>query len=230
MTILGIETSTAVCSVGLIRSGNPSIEYSLVESHIHSEKLQTLIQDVMKKAGASPWDIDAVAVSVGPGSFTGLRIGLSTAKGLCFSLEKPLLAIPTFEVIAAAAARRYNSFERFLIALDAKQSEFYTGSFVVTRGLVEIETDVAVRSFSDIGQEAKDGRSTLLLTDAPSAVSRMPQGLFQIEHVHDFCRGEVVASMGARKYEQNDFSDISSVEPSYLKDFVVRTQELHTHA
>lgn len=229
MMILGIETSTAVCSVGLSGDENQAIERSLVESRIHSEKLQTLIQEVLKEAGASVGDIDAVAISIGPGSFTGLRIGLSTAKGLCFSIEKPLLAVPSFEAIATAAARSAPLYERFFIALDAKQSDFYTGSFRNYSGLIETETDVAVRPSKSIGQEMDDGK-TLVLTDTPLIVAEVLKGAFRCENVLDFCHGEVVASIGMRKYKLKEFSDLSSTEPMYLKDFVVKTEALQTHS
>ncbi|MEK6566714.1 MAG: tRNA (adenosine(37)-N6)-threonylcarbamoyltransferase complex dimerization subunit type 1 TsaB [Bacteroidota bacterium] len=229
MMILGIETSTAVCSVGLSGDENQAIERSLVESRIHSEKLQTLIQEVLKEAGAGVGDIDAVAISIGPGSFTGLRVGLSTAKGLCFSIEKRLLAIPSFEAIATAAARSYPLYERFFIALDAKQSDFYTGSFRNYSGLIETETDVAVRPSKSIGQEMDDGK-TLVLTDTPLMVAEVLKGAFRCENVLDFCHGEVVASIGMRKYKLKEFSDLSSTEPMYLKDFVVKTEALQTHS
>ena len=230
MIILGIETSTAVCSVGLSGNGNLSVGRSLIESRIHSEKLQTLILEVLQEAGAGVGDIDAVAISIGPGSFTGLRIGLSTAKGLCFSIEKPLLAIPSFEAIANSAARSYPSYERFFIALDAKQSDFYTGSFRNVSGLVETETDVAVWPSKSVGQELHEDHKTLVLTDAPLKVADLLKGGFRCEHVHEFCRGEVVASMGMRKYKLKEFSDLASTEPLYLKDFVVKTEALQTHA
>ncbi|MEK7748723.1 MAG: tRNA (adenosine(37)-N6)-threonylcarbamoyltransferase complex dimerization subunit type 1 TsaB [Bacteroidota bacterium] len=230
MMILGIETSTTVCSVGLSGDENQAIERSMVESRIHYEKLQTLIQAVLKEAGARVGDIDAVAISIGPGSFTGLRVGLSTAKGLCFSIEKRLLAIPSFEAIATAAARSYPLYERFFIALDAKQSDFYTGSFRNYSGLIETETDVAVRPSKSIGQEMRDDGKTLVLTDTPLMVAEVLKGAFRCEHVLDFCRGEVVASIGMRKYKQKEFSDLSSTEPLYLKDFVVKTEALQTHA
>ncbi|MEX0737393.1 MAG: tRNA (adenosine(37)-N6)-threonylcarbamoyltransferase complex dimerization subunit type 1 TsaB, partial [Bacteroidota bacterium] len=85
--------------MGLQIDGGEYVERSLVESHIHSEKLLTLVQEVLAEAGVSLHQIDAVAVSLGPGSFTGLRIGLSTAKGLSYSLDRPLIAVPTFEAI-----------------------------------------------------------------------------------------------------------------------------------
>jgi tRNA threonylcarbamoyl adenosine modification protein YeaZ len=91
------------CLFGRIRQTNLNMmqaEKSLTETHIHSEKLLTLIQELCDEQKLKLSQLDGVAVSIGPGSFTGLRIGLSTAKGLCFALEKPLIAVPTFVSIA----------------------------------------------------------------------------------------------------------------------------------
>ncbi len=90
MTILGLETSTAVCSVGLYREDKHDVEVSLRESHIHSEKLLTIVQQALRSGETTLEQLDAIAVSIGPGSFTGLRIGLSTAKGLSFALDTPV--------------------------------------------------------------------------------------------------------------------------------------------
>ncbi len=125
MTVLGIETSTAVCSVGLVNESGMRIERSLVESHIHSEKLLTLIQDVCEDQKMALSKLDGVAISIGPGSFTGLRIGLSTAKGLCYVLGKPLVAVPTFEAIATCVCMSHPGCVRVIVCVDAKQGDYY---------------------------------------------------------------------------------------------------------
>lgn len=104
MNLLGIETSTAACGVAVVSDGGMNVERSIVEAHIHSEKLLTLVRTVLGEAKIGLNEIDAVAVSIGPGSFTGLRIGLSSAKGLCYALEKPLLTVPTFDAIEIGRA------------------------------------------------------------------------------------------------------------------------------
>ena len=93
--ILCIETSTAVCSVALVNNGNVIALRESLDGQNHAEKITIFIDEVMKEANLSYKDLDAVATSMGPGSYTGLRIGVSTAKGLCYAMEKPLIAIDT---------------------------------------------------------------------------------------------------------------------------------------
>ncbi|MEX0602753.1 MAG: tRNA (adenosine(37)-N6)-threonylcarbamoyltransferase complex dimerization subunit type 1 TsaB, partial [Bacteroidota bacterium] len=150
MTVLGLETSTDVCSVGLIREQEIRVERSVIESHIHSEKLLTLVQEVLKQAGMALADLEGIGVSVGPGSFTGLRIGLSSAKGLAFALDKPLAAVPTFQAIASAAFERHPDIHRPGIVLDAKQGDFYTAVFERTRGGFHETEPVGVRNAEEI--------------------------------------------------------------------------------
>src|SRR5580698_2134381 len=103
-TILCIETSTAVCSTALAVDGKIVALQESTQLHIHAEKLVVFINVVLEQAGILISTLDAVAVGTGPGSYTGLRIGTSTAKGLCYTLEKPLLAISTLKAMALASA------------------------------------------------------------------------------------------------------------------------------
>jgi tRNA threonylcarbamoyladenosine biosynthesis protein TsaB len=223
MTILGLETSTSVCSVGLVRDGNPVIEQSLRESHIHSEKLLTLVQDVVRTGGIAMDQLDAVAVSIGPGSFTGLRIGLSTAKGLSYALDKPLVAVSTFEAMAEAGRLRYQSSELITVIVDAKKEEWYVGQFQAVNGRMTETGPVRVRSLDDVIPLVRAGRPSLVLTDSVDEIRRSIDAHVAIEDVRSCCRGDVVASLGSAKVLKQEFSDASALEPMYLKDFVVRT-------
>ena len=98
--ILCIETSTAVCSVALVDNGNVIALKESLDGQNHAEKITIFIDELMKEAGVAYKDLDAVAVSMGPGSYTGLRIGVSTAKGFCYALDKPLIAIDTLAAMA----------------------------------------------------------------------------------------------------------------------------------
>lgn len=223
MRILGLETSTPVCSVGLFRDGEPGIEQSVRESHIHSEKLLTLVQDVMRSGGIGLEQLDAIAVSIGPGSFTGLRIGLSTAKGLTFALDKPLVAVPTFEAIADAARRQYQASGTIVVLIDAKKEEWYMGRFLVSGGDVLASGPVAVKSLTDAASVLKGEKSALILTDKVDELRRALDIGATIEDVHACCRGDVVASVAYPMVVRHEFADASALEPMYLKDFVVRT-------
>lgn len=217
MAILGIETSTAVCSVGIVNDDGGTKERSLIESHIHSEKLLTLIDEV---CGGSFKSLQGVAVSIGPGSFTGLRIGLSTAKGLCCGLGIPLAAVPTFQAIARCAARK-KGLHSLVICLDAKQGEFYAASWREEAGGKEQECAVQILAMPDVVRMIYD--ADLLVTDCADAVQKADASL-QGEDVHQFCSGAMVAELGRDMLESGRGADSASCEPLYLKDFIVRVQ------
>jgi tRNA threonylcarbamoyladenosine biosynthesis protein TsaB len=223
MRILGLETSTAVCSVGLFREGTAGVERSLRESHIHSEKLLTLVKEVMVEAGISLKELDAIAISVGPGSFTGLRIGLSTAKGLSFALGKPLVSVPTFEAIAAAGHKRNGRFESVAVLIDAKKEEWYMGRYRLEKGTMIPDGPVHITSLEDAAGAMRGVQSLLVLTDKVDEVKRSLDNAATIEDVHDYCRGDVVAAVAHPRVINHEFADASALEPMYLKDFVVRS-------
>jgi len=222
MIVLGLETSTAVCAAGLFVEGKPEVERSLLESHVHSEKLLTLVQEVIAEASLSLRDVHAVAISSGPGSFTGLRIGFSTAKGLCFSLNRPLVTVPTFEAIAVAARGKFAGASEILVALDAKREEFYVGRFATTQEGVESLGSVEVLSLKDTLSLARRNAAGLLITDKVELLKSGSGDTQLVEDVHQFCRASIVARLGYRKAVRKEFADVASVEPFYLKDFVVR--------
>jgi tRNA threonylcarbamoyladenosine biosynthesis protein TsaB len=222
MSVLGIETSTAVCAAGLHIEGNRPVDRSLIESHIHSEKLLTLVQEVVSEAGIPLKDVDAVAVSIGPGSFTGLRIGLSTAKGLCFALGKPLVAVPTFEAIAESVREGEPNASRIVVMIDAKKEEFYVGEFRAGSDEAHLEGSVRVMPLEQALTVVGNGAGTIIVTDSTDRVNRRVRQQVRIERVHPYCRASVVARLGQGKLRRGEAADIVSVEPTYLKDFVVR--------
>jgi tRNA threonylcarbamoyladenosine biosynthesis protein TsaB len=221
MTILGLETSTAVCSVGLYRDNKPGREMSLRESHIHSEKLLTLVQEILRAGETTLQQLDAIAVSIGPGSFTGLRIGLSTAKGLSFALEKPVIAVSTFEAIAEAGRQKHPGASSVLVLIDAKKGEWYVGGFLVSGEKVQESGGVEIKLLGEALSAAKS--STLVLTDSVEVVRQQLKENLEVEDALLCCRGDIVALLGFRKAVKKEFADVAGLEPMYLKDFVVRT-------
>lgn len=129
MIVLGLETSSRICSVGLAGDRGPSDVLSLDAGSVHSEKLLTLIGTLLTTHSMSLKSIDAIAVSSGPGSFTGLRIGFSAAKGLCRSMGKPLVVVSTFEAVVWSVLRTRTLSGNIIVALDAKKGDFYVGTF-----------------------------------------------------------------------------------------------------
>lgn len=230
MNILGIETSTPCCSVGFINEDGASVERSLVESHVHSEKLQTLIATVLEEAKTPFAALDVVAVSVGPGSFTGLRIGLSSAKGLCYAIGRPIVSVSTFESMANVAARTHELITDFVILLDAKQSDFYVGRFVRRGTRLEVDMEAAVKSLAKCVHNVDLDEHTLVVTDSAQRIQDAFGRRLHCEPPENFCRGDIVAQMGLQKYLSKQFSDLDTLEPMYLKDFLVRQQPVNTHA
>jgi tRNA threonylcarbamoyladenosine biosynthesis protein TsaB len=105
--ILNLETATKTCSVSLAQNGKEIFTKEITEEHFsHAENLNVFIQDVMQHAGKKLKELDAIAVSEGPGSYTGLRIGASTAKGLCYALDIPLIAVNSLQSLAALATKK----------------------------------------------------------------------------------------------------------------------------
>ncbi len=223
MNILGIETSCSVCSVGLVNDRGEAIERNIIDPHIHSEKLLTLIEEVLEQAEVDLRRLDAVAVSIGPGSFTGLRIGLSTAKGLCYSLDCTLVAVSTFDAVTQVVRESKSHYEKIIIAVDAKQGEFYLGS--LDWGLDDHSSTMKVHTqrLEDLRwSELSDG-SAIWITDRPEVIQSYDIPLEFICAYSSFCKGDTVARLAMRKYERNEIADIASIEPMYLKDFVVKT-------
>ena len=126
--ILAIETATKLCSVAVARDGVVLALRELEsEKHIHAEKVNVFIAEVMEEAGQTLNQLDAIAVGIGPGSYTGLRIGLSAAKGLCFALDKPLIGISTLQVLVHAALRTDVPKDAVLWPMiDARRMEVFT--------------------------------------------------------------------------------------------------------
>lgn len=223
MTILGLETSTAVCSVGLFRTGAVDLEQSIQESHIHSEKLLTLVQNLTGAAGVALHQLDAIAVSIGPGSFTGLRIGLSSAKGLAFALDKSLVAVPTFDAIAESGRQWHSGVKSLVILIDAKKDEWYTREFRIVGEAAEAAGSLGISDLGAVVGRLTNEPSTLVLTDKVSELRKVVGSAVQVEDVHPYCRGSVVAALGAKKAAAGEFAGAAVLEPLYLKDFLVRT-------
>ena len=214
--ILNIETSTTNCSVSLSRNGKTIVlKEDYDKNYSHAERLHVYIDAVLKEAKVTQKQIDAVAISKGPGSYTGLRIGVSASKGLCYALDKPLISIPTLESLA----HQVNCEGGVIIPmLDARRMEVYSAIFDSNYNQIR-ETEAQIlndASFSDylakgnvyfIGNGVK---KTKTLISHPNAI---------------FIEGKLPSSnemsrLAYNKYKISDIEDVAYFEPYYLKDFV----------
>ena len=152
-TILHLETATKQCSVALARKGKLLASRRLLkDSFSHSEKLHTFINEVLEETATAPDQLDAIAVSKGPGSYTGLRIGVAAAKGLCFALDLPLIALNSLEILVQSVAE---STDFIVPMLDARRMEVYTAVFDGDKKWIQETTALVLdsRSFLEIAQE-----------------------------------------------------------------------------
>ena len=213
--ILHLETSTKACSVALSRDGELiSVREVLTEQFSHAENLTLFVQDVLNQAEISLNDISAVSVSSGPGSYTGLRIGVSTAKGFCYALGIPLIAIDSLFLLAVLAAEKYPE-QRLCPVIDARRMEVYNAIYDSSLSLLKgISADIIDASsylefepFVCFG----DGQNKLL------EVWRNRPINFD-ENIHASAKGQVKEAF--RKFQDGLFEDVAYFEPYYLKDFI----------
>ena len=220
--ILNIETATTACSIALSRDGRAIAVREVNEGYSHAEKIMGLIEAVLQEGGAEMADLDAVAVSKGPGSYTGLRIGVSVAKGLAYALDKPLLATSTLEVMAHQV-RQENPVENALYCpmIDARRMEVYTALFDDSgKQLQDISAEIIdENSFSQELEQSQvvffgDGAEKCRETIA-SPQARFIEGVFPSAR----CMGH----FAELQFQQSEFVDVAYFEPFYLKDFIAGT-------
>lgn len=220
--ILNIETATKNCSVSLAKDGNIIAIKELNDgNYSHAEKLHVFIDDVVKESAISYEDISAVAVSKGPGSYTGLRIGVSTAKGLCFALDKPLIAIETLTSLAHAVDTKEKGY--IVPMLDARRMEVYAAVYDTNYEKIRsIEAEIInEHSFYDYVTNAK----VFFLGDGAEKCKEFikhPNAFF-IDNV--FPSTKEMALLSYQKFTNSDFEDVAYFEPFYLKDFIVTPQK-----
>lgn len=213
--ILNIETATKNCSVCLAKDGVPvAVAEYAGEGYAHAEKLHVFIENVLAEAGAAYADLTAVAVSMGPGSYTGLRIGVSAAKGLCYALNIPLVAVETLELLA----RRANPAGGVIIPMiDARRMEAYTAVFDTNYNKVrDTKAEIIdVNSFADI-----EGDIHLLGDGAAKCREVLTDARFVYHDAELYPSAKEMAAVSNDKYKKSDTVDVAYFEPFYLKDFI----------
>ncbi len=225
MIVLGLETSSRVCSVGLADDRGPRRSKTLIAGTIHSEKLLPLIHSLLEDHGIGLSQVDAIAVSAGPGSFTGLRIGFSAAKGLCFSTAKPLVVVPTFQALAHSANQEAPSAENILVALDAKKGDFYMGLFRPgVSGLLPADETILLAE-QELPPRIPTTPGTVILTDSIEKIRPHAGNGSVFLDVTGHFRGEIIAHIGVQMVLRGEASDGAAAEPFYLKDFVVKRRD-----
>jgi len=220
MLILSLDTSTAACSVALHQNGTLLGCYELFTERTSASMLTTLLEQVVTHGGYSLNQIDAVAVAKGPGSYTGLRIGVSTAKGLCFALDKPLIAINTLAGMTEQVRAFYPSGYTFCPMIDARRMEVYCALYTTSGEELEA-TSAQIIDETSFSQRLAEGpvvffgdgaaKCRTVLTDSLNAI-------FVDQLIIPSAR--TIGKLATVAYEKGAFEDIATFEPFYLKDFM----------
>ena len=220
--ILNLETASTNCSVCLAKDGKViSIKEYDSANYSHAEQLHNFIKEVLKEASFSLQDINAVAVSKGPGSYTGLRIGVSAAKGLCFSLDVPLISIPTLESMANQLVVPEDHI--IIPVLDARRMEVY--SAVYNRDWKEIRTTEAEIITEDSFKAYTNAYTVHIMGNGAEKCKGV------LNHPNIVLDATVVpsaremAQLSQTKFEASDFENVAYFEPYYLKDFVLQKKK-----
>ncbi len=214
--ILSIETTTTNCSVALSRDGETIVlkeDYS--GSYSHAERLHVYIDEVLKEAQITPASLTAIAVSKGPGSYTGLRIGVSAAKGLCYALNIPLIAIATLD----ALAHQVKINEGVIVSmLDARRLEVYSAIYnfkheQIRATQAQILDEQAFKDYLEkanvyfVGNGVEKTKGLITHPNAIFVENKLPSA-------------EQMGILAYHKYKHNEVEDVAYFEPYYLKDFV----------
>lgn len=221
-TILCIESATPICSIALVQNG---VVTNLKETDVlqsHAASLMEFIQHVLASAGLDVSAIDAVAVSKGPGSYTGLRIGVSTAKGLCFALDKPLIGIGTLKSMAIGMINAYQSTGTetlFCPMIDARRMEVYTALYDNTA------TEIVPVSAKIIDEtsfaEVLNSHTVIFAGDGSAKCRELLEHYPNARFInHEIVSASHMASLAHAAFMNRSFEDVAYFEPYYLKDFI----------
>jgi tRNA threonylcarbamoyladenosine biosynthesis protein TsaB len=213
--LLAIETAGETCGVALARAGEVVGSDALHGPRLHAASLAPMIERVMRAAGVRAGDLQAVAVSAGPGSFTGLRIGVSTAKGLCVAAGAALVAVPTLGALGRASAGRLRPGERLLAALPSRRGEAYVAE--VDLGDPLARPAAASYALVDLPPELAPG-PTLIVGPAAEAVGAAlaSAGRRDARWVATQPDASAVAALGWARFQSGLTEDLAAFEPDYV--------------
>ncbi|MBO7263682.1 MAG: tRNA (adenosine(37)-N6)-threonylcarbamoyltransferase complex dimerization subunit type 1 TsaB [Alistipes sp.] len=225
--ILSIETGTDICSVALSNDGELMALRESNEGRDHAKKVALFVDELLKETGVQPADLDAIAVGKGPGSYTGLRIGVSFAKGMCYALNIPLIAVGSLDALVQVAREDYDAgivdveesdwnSASLCPMVDARRMEVYTQIFD-TNGTSKSDVSAEIitpETFQDI---RSNGKLVIFGNGAQKCCEVLPDALYI--SITPSARG--IVSLAEQAFNASQFEDIAYFEPFYLKEFLV---------
>lgn len=219
-TILAIETSGKYCSVALIHEGLAEYNREDNVEMNHARAIGPFVEDCMREASRKEWKIDAVAVSMGPGSYTGLRIGMSMAKGLCFSLDVPLIGVSTLKLLAVKAMFRnmeWEGDEILVPMIDARRMEVYTAAYDFR---LDSLLDPIPMILTDESYDMLPSDRQIYFMGDGSAKSKE---VLNKENYHwlDNLNPHAIdmTALAEKAFREGDFLDVAYAVPEYIKEY-----------
>lgn len=210
MLVLGLDTSTKFCTVGLSDDGDSLSEITVGGKNYSSEQIVDMISDILNRTGKSKKDIDLIAVGVGPGSFTGIRIAVTVAKTLAQVLKIPVVSVSSLRALT------YRTFDDVVIAVeDARRERVYRGIY---KDMEVVKEDKLVYT-SDLIEEIKNIEDKILILAPLNILKDLDSVKDKFESASEFerkIRGSAVAALGFRKFKERGADDLNSVLPNYL--------------
>lgn len=210
MLVLGLDTSTKFCTVGLSEDGDSLSEITVGGKNYSSEQMVDMISDILNRTGKSKKDIDLIAVGVGPGSFTGIRIAVTVAKTLAQVLNIPVVSVSSLRALT------YRTFDGVVIAVeDARRERVYRGIY---KDMAVVKEDKLVYT-SDLIEEIKDIKDKILILAPLNILKDLDSVKDKFESASEFerkIRGSAVAALAFRKFKEKGADDLNDVLPNYL--------------
>ena len=214
--ILNIETATKNCSVALAKEGKTIICKEIAEEgYSHAERLHVFIEAIIKEAGIALKDLSAIAVSQGPGSYTGLRIGVSAAKGLCYALDIPLIAVDTLQALASQVTI---SSGLIIPMIDARRMEVYSAIFSPT---LEKKREVLAQIIDENSFEDLQDTVYFVGDCAEKCQSVLNKDNYVFLEDIKYPSAKEMSALSYEKFKIKDTVDVAYFEPYYLKDFMI---------
>ena len=216
--ILSIETANSVCSVAIHDRGRMLGVLEILGENVHGKQLVPIIQGLLLHTGVSKADLDAIGVSEGPGSYTGLRIGVSTAKGMAYALNIPLIGVDTLDAIARNYLNVGGCDDVIIPMLDARRMEVYA-KVIASDGKALLDSRPIVVDGDSFREYLQNGRTFFVgnTNGKVSAVIKHTNALF----LNCVPSAGTVGEIAYEKYQKGDFEEIAYFEPNYLKEFMV---------
>ena len=215
--LLHLETATAVCSVSLSGDGKPLGVKVIHDGFRHAENLMFLVDQLLTEQAVSYADLQGVVVSNGPGSYTGLRIGLSTAKGICYAREIPLITLGTLDIMAAGFIATYPEFKGYIVPMiDARRMEVYTAVYDHQNQKITADFPCILdaESYSDYSSQ----EIAFFGDGAPKYQAVCPYSTARFDLQPDWNAAHMI-DLAYHKFQQKEFADLAYCEPDYLKPF-----------